>query len=650
MKSSGRRRFMSVLAALMLLVTAGMSGCSPAENPPDDSSVVTDYPPVSTQTTPSSDGTTSDSTSFATSTSAEVDDDRPGQQPGSHRETVTRVVSSVTVVPGTPGTSDVYDYKYALLPGDFCVIKNGKVQATIVIADDAGANVVAAANDLAANLQKMTGQTFAIKSDKETVEGNKILIGKSKYTDAVGVTFPSQYPGEEMFRVISSANILILGGNDAGIYKGSQFAVTYFLESLGFGWFGSDELWTVVPSGNTIYATECDITSKASFSSRYTRLSAAEPQLTNRWFVGGELTQTDHSLPSLVPESLYAEHPEYFAYSQGTRDPAGKRWVQRCLSNPDVQNLVAEKIIEFFKTNPNYTVASIGQQDGNGDPNSPDYANWCECDDCKKFAPDFTQTMIKFANIIGQKIREACPGKGIMFYGYFPTFIAPDADLQVEDNVVLMLCKEGGLTRFIRNGNLFNADIGQPQFKDNFQKWKELGYRMAIYEWNCPGAASDKWKDMFWVQGEVFLDNLKWFKENGVEYLCVDQGPNPAYERADSAMDIRWPLWYVSAKGMWDCNLSFEQILMPACKKLFGPAAQDMYDFYKALNDANKNCSAPNYYWAIPEPEQFYTAEWIEKADAAMTKALEKAEAAGGVILERVLNQDQNWETTKSYT
>ena len=89
---------------------------------------------------------------------------------------------------------------------------------------------------------------------------------------------------------------------------------------------------------------------------------------------------------------------------------------------------------------------------------------------------------------------------------------------------------------------------------------------------------------------------------------------------------------------------------MPACKKLFGPAAQDMYDFYKALNDANKNCSAPNYYWAIPEPEQFYTAEWIEKADAAMTKALEKAEAAGGVILERVLNQDQNWETTKSYT
>ena len=85
--------------------------------------------------------------------------------------------------------------------------------------------------------------------------------------------------------------------------------MTYFLESLGFGWFGTDDLWTVTPKGDTIYATSCDITSQASFSSRYTRLSAAEPQLTSRWFVGGELAQTDHSLPNLVSPDLYGEHP-----------------------------------------------------------------------------------------------------------------------------------------------------------------------------------------------------------------------------------------------------------------------------------------------------------------------------------------------------
>ena len=101
---------------------------------------------------------------------------------------------------------------------------------------------------------------------------------------------------------------------------------------------------------------------------------------------------------------------------------------------------------------------------------------------------------------------------------------------------------------------------------------------------------------------------------------------------------------------MWDCNLSFEDILMPACKKLFGPAAADMYAFYKALNDANKNCTAPNYYWALPEPEQVYTAQWIAKADAAMDRALDAAAKAGGDVFKRVENQSANWEVTKQYT
>ena len=642
MRNPGRLRMACLMAAALLIGSAGLGSCSPGEQGSGSSTVVTEYPPVSDST---------DTSTPATSTSTSPSDTEGSQPQGSGgTATVTRVITSISVVPGTPGTEDVYGYRYALQKGDFCVIKKGEVKATIVVGEDAGSNVMAAANDLAANLQKMTGKPFTVKTDKETVTGNKILVGKSKYTDALSIKFPNDYPGEEMFRVISSANILVLAGNDAGMYKGSQFAVTYFLESLGFGWFGTDDLWTVVPAGDTIYATECDITSKASFSSRYTRLSAAEPLLAGRWFAGGELTQTDHMLQQLVPESLYQEHPEYFAYSKGTRNPAGKRWWQPCLSNKNVQNLVAQKIIQFFKENPYYTVASVGQQDGNGDPASPDYANWCECDDCQAFAPDFAQTMMKFANIIGEKIEKECPGKKIMFYGYFPTFEAPQTALRARDNVVMMLCKEGGLTRFIRNGNLFNALIGQTQFKDNFQNWKALGYdNMAIYEWNCPGAASDKWKDMFWLQGEVFLDNLKWFKQNGVDYLCIDQGPNPAYERADGYLDIRWPLWYVAAKGMWDCNLTFEQLMKPACEKLFGTAAGEMYHFYKALNDANKNCTAPNYYWALPEPEQVYTAQWIAKADAAMEKARAAAARDGGAVQERVENQYENWVTTRAY-
>lgn len=536
-----------------------------------------------------------------------------------------------------------------LTKGNFCIAEKGLAMATIIVAENAPDKVNAAARDLSDNLKILTGAEFVVKTDAEAVDGAVILVGESKKTAELGISFPNTYPGEEMFRVIAGGDALVLGGNDAGSYSGTQFAVTYLLEALGFGWYGDTDLWKVTPEQtDTVYVPSCDIASKASFTSRYTRLCHYDKALTERWFVGGVENITEHMLYYYLPRSMYAEHPEYFAYSLGTRDPAGKRFFQPCLSNPELQDLVAKQVIEEFKKNPNLIIASVGQQDGCGDPANPDYANWCECDSCQDFAPDFTQALMEFANIIGRKIKDECPGKAIMFYGYYETFTAPlYIDFQAEDNVILMLCKEGGLTRLIENGDLFNSDLKQPQFNRNYQNWKKLGYRIAIYEWNCPGAASDKWKECFWIQGDVFLGNLRWFKDNGVEYLYVDQTSLPYYEREEAFMDIRWPLYYLSARSMWDCGLSFRDVMMPACEKLYGPAAGDMYAFYDTLNMANLNCEAPTYRWAMAEPYQVYTASYIADADMALNNALEQAKTVGGAVQERVENQITNWENSK---
>jgi len=543
----------------------------------------------------------------------------------------------------------------AIEPGNFCIAEDGNAMATIVIAANAQSNVLEAANDLAANLKVLTGADFDIKTDEEEVSGNVILVGASKKTDELGVTFPAEHPGQEMFRVIVGYNTMVLGGNDAGTYTGTKFAVTYLLEALGFGWFGeTGGLWDVVPEQNgTVYASACDIASQSCFTSRYTRLCDYDKALTERWFVGGVKNITEHMLYYYLPRSMYAEHPEYFALSQGTRDPENKRFFQPCLSNPEVQDMVAQKVIDEFKNNPDLTIASIGQQDGSGNPESPDYANWCECVDCKAFAPDFTQALMQFANIIGQKIKDECPGKAIMFYGYFATFTAPtDIDFKAEDNVILMLCKEGGLTKLIENGDLFNDYMEQPQFKDNFENWKKLGYRIAIYEWNCPGANDNPWKDTYWIQGDVFLGNLKWFKENGVEYLYVDQTSiakrpedyDACYERTEDFMSLRWPLYYLSARSMWDCGLSFKEIMLPACQKLYGPAANDMYSFYQLLNQENMNCPAPNFRWTLPRPYEVYDdPNMLLDAELLLDSALEQAKKVGGAVLERVQTQFDNW-------
>lgn len=114
-------------------------------------------------------------------------------------------------------------------------------------------------------------------------------------------------------------------------------------------------------------------------------------------------------------------------------------------------------------------------------------------------------------------------------------------------------------------------------------------------------------------------------------------------------MDIRWPLYYLSARSMWDCGLKFKEVMMPACEKLYGPAAGDMYAFYDTLNMANRLCQAPTYRWAMAEPNQVYTVNYITDADNALASALEQAKKVGGVVQERVENQIANWENSKVF-
>lgn len=533
---------------------------------------------------------------------------------------------------------------------DFKIVENGVAKSKIVINKGSSA-AQSAANDLVARIKEMTGVSIPIVSDEMSVSTNAIIIGNNKQAEALGLEIPSGFPQNEGFRIYCDEKTLLLAGNDDGCFTGSQFAVNYLLEMLGFGWYGTDSLWNVKPKAATVTVPHINLLSKPDFGSRYTNVSYSAHSVSNRWYMGGYESEVDHKLGYILPpDEYYEEHPEYYALSSGTRSPYEKRWWQLCLSNQEVQQLVAEKCISFFATHPNYVGAALGQNDGSGDVNSPDYANWCECADCKAFADNFTESMMKFCNIVGELIAEECPGKTLMYYGYYETFDAPDTDMTAESNVLMMLCKQGGMTRFVSYENMFNSHMGDTQFADNFRSWRNLGYKhMGIYEWNCPGAASNKWKDSFWVQGDVFIENARWFKKRGVDFIKIDQGPNPYYERESNYFDIRWPLWYVNSVTMYDSSRTFEEILRPACDKLYGDAGAAMFAFYDALNRANRSCSAANHTWGLPEVRDIYTSSYISQIDSAINRAKQLGELIGGDVAARINNQYNNWLQTKTY-
>ncbi len=75
------------------------------------------------------------------------------------------------------------------------------------------------------------------------------------------------------------------------------------------------------------------------------------------------------------------------------------------------------------------------------------------------------------------------------------------------------------------------------------------------------------------MQGRVAIQNQQYWKSIGADYIYYDQGPLPGYYETQDDYDLRWPLWYVASKGMWDASLTSEQILKDACRKLYGSAA-----------------------------------------------------------------------------
>ena len=104
------------------------------------------------------------------------------------------------------------------------------------------------------------------------------------------------------------------------------------------------------------------------------------------------------------------------------------------------------------------------------------------------------------------------------------------------------------------------------------------------------------------MQGNVAIEDQNYWKKNGAQYVFYDQGPLAAYRETEASLPLRWPLWYVAAKGMWEPNMTGDQILQDACNKLYGKGADAMLAYYKALAEASKQCTAKSYAWVPPSP------------------------------------------------
>jgi len=486
---------------------------------------------------------------------------------------------------------------------ELVLASNGVSRASVVVDPGAGPKAARAAAVLRDTLAKMAGGEIPLVEGGETVPGPRLVVGPGAAAETLGVRVAQEaFPAGERYVIRRVGDDVVIAGNDAGSFEGTAMAVYHFLEELGCGWYGPDPLYHVMPRRDVISVAALDIDEQPDFAMRSAPgLVGMAPFVKIPWRLGDETVQTGHVLFSLVPEKLREQHPDWFGPGQP------------CLTHPGVQEHIVEQLRRRLDEAPGKFLAlTIGQNDTD---------RFCECERCRA-AGNPSARYLTFANNIADALRETHPGRfQLGFLAFWVTHSPPVPMVKARPEVSVLIVNEGDHTKPLDDPvSPDNAQRGRNNRREQtaIAGWLETGGLHGVYEWWIPGANSVPWRSVPWYSGETALRNLRYWQERGMRYLTYEIW----YEHGNG-FPLRWPLYYVFARGAWDTSLSADRIMTEATRKLFGRAWEQMFWFYRTLEMAMLHTPHPGGNWHLPSPELVYPPEIEARATAHLDKAAE---------------------------
>lgn len=511
-----------------------------------------------------------------------------------------------------------------LMAGKRLVLARGaRPAASLILAHDAAPDLVAAARFVQTTIRQMTGATLPLRDDARDWPGGQILVGPSRLnslTIAQGPDAPQRY------RLRVAGRSVALAGNDAAPFHGTRDAAYALLWELGCGWFGPDELYHVIPRTAEPALDPMDREETPDFD--YRSVWNVFPEAASAWRLGGPPVASGHAYDSIIPPGEYFEkHPEYFALVSGKRTAQA---AQICFANPDVQRITVEKARKTFAENPAALTYSLSANDCGG---------LCECPECAKLGENPGARTLAFANLIGRQLAQTNPGKLVCFLAYWYTFAAP-AQIKAEPNVMVMVVNQGCHAHALQD-RACPANVGWSQ---NFDKWAATGAKLAIYEWYIPGCSHTHWQRLPWVSPEVAFANLKYWRAKGVRWITYES--QTAYEQG-TGYPRRWPLYYMAAQGLWDCDADPRRVLGEACARLYGPAGPAMARVYQTMADAMAQTKIHSGIWNLPAASIIYRPEVRTQIRGLFAAALAAAQP-DSLAWQRVVREADLWRESET--
>lgn len=504
------------------------------------------------------------------------------------------------------------------------IVEDGESDFVIVTSDSPDECILTAVAEMQKYVKALSGAELEYVTESELDDGAKaIVIGETALEKEI-TEVDREGIGEDGFLLYSDGTyLLIAGGNSRGTLYG---VYTLLEEYFGVRWF-TPQLEVVPESEDLVIDAALNRTVKPSFVIRRNACAYSDDEYRAKMKInvsfwneateyGGALNYVlwDVTLDVLVPDSLFAEHPEYFAMN-----PDGTRTTDHvCLSHPDVLPIAVENARAAMRACDRETAdhIHIGQKDN---------SNYCYCENCtalyEKYGSISAPTLI-FTNNFADALDDEFPEFTYTFYAYGETERPPqDLTLKCNDNVVPVLC---GLHKACRShlltecgaqdGNETFMNLygdNEPTIAEDFANWVKIADRTYIYDYTINFLNSAQ----FFSNFETLQPTMQYMHDIGITgyvYNCGD-GHSAAFNELRN---------YLYCKVMWDVDCDIEYHMMDFLKAYYGEEAAPYIREILDLQTYQIKSTAHAFDFDWHYQSGFYPATTVLKLDSLWKKAL----------------------------
>lgn len=486
----------------------------------------------------------------------------------------------------------------------YTLFDSKKTNYRIVVGKDASESEHWAASELKKFLFEISGINIEIDNDDSEITENEIIVGYNKHSqELLGSDFIKLDLLDESFVYKNvKSNIILAGGKQ----RGTMYAVFSFLENaFGVRWFTPNV--TVIPNREQFVFDYIEHHEKPSLQVRNDfYFEAFDPTWAAHNKINGTMGKREqygdiegywavHTFYQFMPPSeFYDQHPEYYSLIDGNRihDHA-----QLCLTNPDVLEIVTDRLKIAMRENPDNLIYSVSQND---------WRNPCQCDKCNAIVKKENSEagiMVWFVNQVADNVKEEFPNKYVGTLAYQYTRKPPEV-IQPKENVVIRLCSIECC--FAHD---FKSCPENQEFLSDLEEWSSISPHLYIWDY----VVNFSHYIMPYPNFNVLQENIKTFRDNS----SIGIMEQAAYQsRGGEFAELRS---YVISKLLWDAECDVDAVIDDFMYGYYGRSGQHVREYLDLLH--NQITPETHIHLGLDPEDKIFSEKFIEEADKIFDNA-----------------------------